>query len=180
MVSISDILIVYIRKESMKQKEIELLFRQHYAKLLQTARTLIYDEDEARDVVSEVFASLLRFPAEPDNAEAYLTTSVRNRCLNSLKRKDTTDKFRMAYANELLTAEQDGSEQEQADYRLDCVMDFMEKEMKPQTRRAFTLRHLGGLKYKEIADEMGISRVMVYKHLAQAMEQINGFIRQLK
>jgi RNA polymerase sigma-70 factor (ECF subfamily) len=37
------------------------------------------------------------------------------------------------------------------------------------------MRHLQGMKYQEIADELGISRVMVYKHLTQAMEKIREY-----
>ena len=30
---------------------------QHYAKMLRVAHTILYDEEESRDVVSEIFAS---------------------------------------------------------------------------------------------------------------------------
>lgn len=41
----------------MKKKEIERLFRQYYVQMTRLARTLLYDDEEARDVVSEVFVT---------------------------------------------------------------------------------------------------------------------------
>ena len=70
----------------MKQKttDIERLFRQHYERMYRLARTILYDADECRDVVSDVFEHLLREDTVllPDTEEAYLLRSVRNRCLN--------------------------------------------------------------------------------------------------
>ena len=43
----------------MTQKEIETLFRQHYAAMYRLARTILYDADESKDVVSDVFVRLL-------------------------------------------------------------------------------------------------------------------------
>ena len=31
------------------------LFKQHYAKMLRVARTILYDEQESKDVVSDIF-----------------------------------------------------------------------------------------------------------------------------
>ena len=38
---------------------IETLFRQYYERMFLTARTLLRDPEEARDVVSDVFAELM-------------------------------------------------------------------------------------------------------------------------
>ena len=68
----------------MNQETTERLFKKHYAQLIRLARMLLYDDDEARDVVSEVFATLLKTDIVPKNIDSYLMTSVRNRCLNLL------------------------------------------------------------------------------------------------
>jgi DNA-directed RNA polymerase specialized sigma24 family protein len=39
-----------------RKKDIEQLFRQHYAKMYNLARCILSDDDESKDVVSEVFA----------------------------------------------------------------------------------------------------------------------------
>ena len=156
----------------MTQKEIEWLFRQHYAQLTRLARSLLYDAEEARDVVSEVFATLLGADIAPRNVEGYLSMSVRNRCMNLLEHKSVRAKFERAYTLEMKAESQPVTD----DDRLKRLMAYAEQNLTEQTLRVFRMRHLQGRKYQEIAHELGISRVMVYKHLAQAMEKIREYI----
>ena len=157
----------------MDKSLIEQLFRQHYAQMLSIARCLLYDEEESRDVVSEVFASLLKPKMQtPSNIEGYLMTSVRHRCLDLLEHKDVHARFEQAYRHTF----DDKTTPEEDDDLLDGLITFMKRELKPQTLQVFKMRHIDGLKYQEIADRMGISRVMVYKHLAQVTEQLKGYI----
>lgn len=156
----------------MTQKEIEWLFRQHYVQLTRLARSLLYDAEEARDVVSEVFATLLGADIAPRNVEGYLSMSVRNRCMNLLEHKSVRAKFERAYTLEMKAESQPVTD----DDRLKRLMAYAEQNLTEQTLRVFRMRHLQGMKYQEIAHELGISRVMVYKHLAQAMEKIREYI----
>ena len=66
----------------MERHDIQRLFKQHYAKMLRVARTILYDEQESKDVVSDIFEGLLRgrMMLMPDTEERYLLTSVRNQC----------------------------------------------------------------------------------------------------
>ena len=164
----------------MKEKEIAQLFRQHYARMTRLARTLLYDDEESRDVVSEVFATLVKTSSatglshggeSPKNLERYLLASVRNRCLNLLEHKSVRAKFEQAYAMEMKSATQ----AEEDDNRLKLLMAYAEQNLTEQTLRVFRMRHLQGMKYQEIADELGVSRVMVYKHLTQAMKKMRAY-----
>ena len=84
----------------MKEIEIERLFRQHYDRMIRLARTMLYDDEESRDVVSEVFATLVKTDIMPKNVESYLITSVKNRCLNLLEHKEVRARFEQAYTAE--------------------------------------------------------------------------------
>ena len=72
-----------------QEKDIEQLFRQHYAKMYNLARYILSDDDESKDVVSEVFAQILADDVVllPKSEEGYLMRSVRNRCLNLIANK---------------------------------------------------------------------------------------------
>lgn len=48
----------------------------------------------------------------------------------------------------------------------------MDTELTPQTRKVLDLRFRQKLKYREIATELGISEVAVYKHLAQGIRKL--------
>ena len=63
----------------MTRKEIENLFKTHYAQMYRLAVTILYDEAESKDMVSEVFARLLNsnVKLKADTAERYLLTAVR-------------------------------------------------------------------------------------------------------
>ena len=39
----------------MTKNDIELIFKQHYMRMYRLAASILYDEDESKDVVSEVF-----------------------------------------------------------------------------------------------------------------------------
>ena len=43
----------------MTKREIENLFKTHYTRMYRLAASILYDEDESKDVVSEVFARLM-------------------------------------------------------------------------------------------------------------------------
>ena len=167
----------------MKEKEIEQLFRQHYAQMAKLARTMLYDDEEARDVVSEVFAALIRSDIVPVNIKNYLLTSVRNRCLSILEHKSVRAKFEQAYTLEMKSASQpaeEGGGEYQSSDRLRDLMTYAEQNLTKQTLRVFRMRHLQGMKYQDIAVELGISRVMVYKHLTQAMEKIKEYQHKIR
>ena len=44
----------------MTRKDVESLFKTHYTQMYHLALTLLFDEAESKDVVSDVFASLLQ------------------------------------------------------------------------------------------------------------------------
>ena len=167
----------------MKENEIEQLFRQHYAQMAKLARTMLYDDEEARDVVSEVFAALIRSDIVPVNIKNYLLTSVRNRCLSILEHKSVRAKFEQAYTLEMKSASQpaeEGGGEYQSNDRLGNLMTYAEQNLTKQALRVFRMRHLQGMKYQDIADELGISRVMVYKHLTQAMVKVKEYQHKIR
>ncbi len=84
---------VYIEYE--QKKDIEQLFSQHYAKMYNLARWILSDDDERKDVVSEVFAQILADDVVlvPGSEEGYLVRSVRNRCLNLIAHKSVKERM---------------------------------------------------------------------------------------
>ena len=81
---------------------LEQLFRQHYRTLFQLAMTLLHDEAESQDVVSEVFARLMSdgslLPDERE--ESYLLAAVRNRCLNVVRNRSIQQRIQKLYLME--------------------------------------------------------------------------------
>ena len=155
----------------MNQSTLEMLFREHYERLLAEARAMVYDVAEAPDVVSELFAELLRHQPEVETGRelAYLCESVRNRCRNVLARKTLTERVTHLYS-----LEQTSTTDEEETERLDRLQAFVRTGLTEAQRRVFQLRFGEERKYREIAAELGISEVAVYKHLVAALTRIKN------
>nr|MCR4957193.1 sigma-70 family RNA polymerase sigma factor [Prevotella sp.] len=142
------------------------------------ARTMLYDDEDARDVVSEVFAAVVKMDIMPENVERYLMMSVRNRCLNLIEHKNVKAKFEQVYVAEMKLKQADEEEDLSAaalEHRYEQVMAYAKEQLAGKTLLVFQMRHLQGMKYQEIADQLGISKVMVYKHLTKAMTTIKEY-----
>ena len=150
----------------MKQEIIQQLFLQHYDKMQRVARSLLYDEQESEDVVSDIFESLLqgKIALMPSTEERYLLTSVRNRCLKRLRHEAIV----RATAND----NESNNDSAADDERLTDIAEFVVGHLSPQEQRIFNLRFTDGCSYEDIAAAEGISRVAVWKHLSHIITEI--------
>lgn len=163
----------------MKQKttDIERLFRQHYERMYRLARTILYDADECRDVVSDVFERLLREATVllPDTEEAYLLRSVRNRCLNIIAHKGVRTRV-----EKMLVMDEESMTSDNDDEQLDCLRDIINHLDPPIRQRILQLRLQQEMTYQEVAQALGVSKVTVYNHLSQAIDIITRTFKQAK
>lgn len=163
---------------TMTTSELEILFKTHYAAMFRLAMSLLYDEDESKDVVSDVFASLLDggLAIRSDNARGFLLTCVRNSCINVIRHKQMRERFMKLYSNsaEPLADGPDDS------LTLNELREYVDNNLPPLSRRIFTLRYLHDMTCLQVADAVGVSRVTVHHHLSQSMEKINAYFNITK
>jgi RNA polymerase sigma-70 factor (ECF subfamily) len=155
----------------MTKEEFELIYRRHYAPMYRLARRLLYDPQESKDVVSEVFARLLRSGAMPDSGkmEGYLMTAVRNRCSDVLSHKSMRERVEKLYLLEMAESQ---THAKGDDERMDRLMQFIEAELPTLSQEIFRLRFLREMSYEEVAQTIGVSKVTVYNHLSQSLQRI--------
>jgi RNA polymerase sigma-70 factor (ECF subfamily) len=153
------------------KREFETVFRRHYDGMFRLAWRMLGDEAESKDVVSDVFTHLLNRVRRGefeirnnDTLQAYLQTSVRNRCINLLVHKQ---KEQAAIGN-LKDNEDDGIGQE----KLNALRDYIDTRLPELSQHILRLRFQQGLKYREIADALQVSEVTVYNHLSQSLKQM--------
>ena len=162
----------------MTKSELEILFKAHYTAMFRLAVSLLYDADEARDVVSDVFASLLDggLAIRTDNARGFLLTCVRNSCINMIRHKQMRERFIRLYST---------NAEPLADGPDDSIMlaelrDYINNHLPPLSRRIFTLRYLQDMTCQQVAETVGVSRVTVHHHLSQSLEKINAYFSNNK
>ena len=154
-----------------ERNEIERLFRRHYAQLYRLAAVLLHDEDRARDIVHDVFASLLDGRNIAAVSEPYLVRAVRNRCLNLIRDCDIHRRI----ANLYFIDNGDYDAEEWPDEEtIDRIHHLIERELTEQGRRVMELRFGLGLPFSRVAAEMGISETAVYRHLSNALKIIRN------
>ena len=145
------------------------MFRQHYEKMYNLARYLLSDDDKSKDVVSEVFTTILANNAVlmPEREEGFLMRSVRNRCLNLIAHKGVKERV-----TKLLIDDADVILSDKTDGRLEQLMLLIEDLEPPIRKQIFRLHYLKEMSYQEVADKVGVSKVTVFNHLSQAMDWI--------
>ena len=163
----------------MTKKEFENIYRQHYAKMYCLAKTMLYDADESKDVVSEIFARLLRDGDRPqkDRMEGYLMTAVRNRCRDVLSHKSMRERVERLFLQESMQSQIVSMND---DDRLERLMQFIEAELPPLSQQIFRLRFLSEMSYEEVAQTAGVSKVTVYNHLSQSVQRIKEYFQNFQ
>ena len=151
------------------KNEIERLFKAHYGQLYQLANSLLHDDDFARDIVHEVFASLLDGNPDVLVTVGYLVKAVRNRCINHIR--DCEIHQRIAYCYFLDNKEYDTDDWPD-DETIARIYHHIRNNISPQARRVIELRFAEGLPFARIAATMGISETAVYRHLSNALKII--------
>lgn len=166
----------YLNK--MTKQEFEFLFRKYHIKMYHLALTILYDEEESKDVVSDVFTTILdrNLDIDADRAEGYLLISVRNRCRNIIANKSTRERLLHLFlveVNHPLSVSDDYS-------RLEELMNYIDTDLPLLSKKIFRMRYLREMSYKEISDELNISKVTVYNHLSKSLEKISEHFNKSK
>jgi RNA polymerase sigma-70 factor (ECF subfamily) len=154
----------------------EKLFVDWYGPLLAYACSVLKDESLAGEAVQAVFSRLwerreqVRIQA---SLKAYLYGSVYHECMSSLRREKTRRGYRSGLMMRLgRDAEKstenafDKAEAGQLEQQFQRALD----EMPPQCKAIFQLSRFSGLKYREIADQLGISVKTVEAQMGKALK----------
>ena len=150
----------------------ELVFKTHYKNLYAYALTILKDEDEAEEIVQQVFFKLWE-RSEQLNIDgpiaAYLYRAVHNESLNFLKHQKVKQAHRLHVAYNM----KNKSEQPQTKMiSKELENKFREalNELPEQCRTVFQLSRFENMKYKEIAEKLQISVKTVENHMGKALK----------
>ena len=150
----------------------EMLFKTYYAPLCRFAMGFLEDSEEAEEVVQSMFIGFWEKRKKlgiETSLKAYLYQSVRNACLNELKRQ----KVRKIYASQ---QESEGEPMSESADRIAMKNELEEKiqvaiqTLPEQCRLIFQMSRFEELKYQEIADQLGLSIKTVENQMGKALK----------
>jgi len=163
---------IALRLSKRDEAAFEQVFKTHYKNLHAYAFTILKDEDEAEEMVQQVFFKLwersehLSFSGP---IAAYLYRAVHNESLNFIKHQ------KVKAGHQLHVAYSMKNKSEQAQPRMirkELENKFREalNELPEQCRTVFQLSRFEDMKYKEIADKLDISVKTVENHMGKALK----------
>lgn len=159
-------------------KDFESLFLYNFRPLCLYALHYLGEVDAAEDVVQECFMRLwekLEEGTAVDNRRAYLYMTVRNRCLDHLRKKGIpTESLRPGDTYGIID-DDDAQERSQTEARMWTALD----SLPPKCREVFILSKRDGMKYEEIAEELGLSVNTVRNQISKALKIIKDGIVKL-
>ena len=147
---------------------LEQLFRRNYSEMIHLASVLLGDDEEAEDLVQDVFLRVADSDIPPKN-DNYLPTAVRNACLNRIRQMHLHDKVKR-----LMPLEDDSALQpiDKRMERLDDIATYVDEQLEEPPRSIFHLRFDDDLTVSEIARRLGLNPNTAYKYLMQSIQQI--------
>ena len=148
------------------RNDIEQLFKAHYAQMYRLAVALLHDDDLARDIVHDVFVSLLDVTRDTLISRGYLLRAVRNRSLNHIRDCEIHQRIANRY---FLENEEYENEEWPDEETIARIYSLIKSEISSQAKRIMEFRFSEGLPFSRIAALMGISETAVYRHLSHAL-----------
>ncbi len=162
-----------MNKEAFKEKLFKEVYENHWLKLYLHLLKMVDDEDDAKDIVQEVFANLWNnFDSVGINTSysSYLYASVRNRAINYLAHKKV-----------IVDHEKYQEAQPQAQHFNEPDVFLIEKELArqinseienlpPKMAIIFKKSRFENKSYKEIAEELEIAENTVKKQVSRALQ----------
>ncbi|UZR98425.1 RNA polymerase sigma-70 factor [Chondrinema litorale] len=160
----------------------ETLFDRYYEVLCDFSFQFLKSKDLSEEAVSDVFIKVWVNRRElkiQSTLKAYLFRAVRNQSINYIE-KETKHFEDLSNVSQKPTDNLQAADHllilEEFQKNIDAIID----QMPDQRKLIFRMNRLEGMKYKEIADALGLSVYTVQNHMVEATKHLSGRYKQLK
>lgn len=160
----------------------ELLFKTHFKALHAYGMSILRDEQEAEEIVQQVF---LKFWEKRNtltietSVKAYLYKSVYNDCLNHLRNFKTRLKYQGEAQRMTDLYERPASARVEMN-EFQSILNEAINELPEKCRTIFQMSRFEELKYREIAEKLGLSVKTVENQMSKALKilrlELSGFL----
>lgn len=154
--------------------QFEAIYKGNYRQMYRLAYSMLEDEEEARDAVSQVFASMWQSqPAVGEGAVVgYLLTATRNQCLHALDRRRRQEELCEELRRQQRQPQEAGHRELMVELRR-----IIREHLTEQDRRVLSLHFDEEKTYSETARQLGISPSAVNKHITQSLSKIRTLLK---
>lgn len=162
-----DFLLLLIKQNN--KEAFSVLFRYYYSGLVVFATHFLQSKEEAEEIIQDIFLKIWS-DREHLNVHTslrdYLFRSVKNKCLDVIKHKKVESKFEH-YIHQ--REEQSINHEFFIEQELRVLIKDVIEKLPTECRKVFVLSRIQNLKYKEIADKLGISVKTVENQISKAL-----------
>jgi RNA polymerase sigma-70 factor (ECF subfamily) len=157
----------------------EIIFNQFSPSMFSIALRYLRDQEEAQDIVQDVFLNLWKSAENLDERapiQHYLARATVNTCLNRIKKTQRQQQ----YAKEQILTQEPTIEHLLLEHKeLEAQYLSILEKLPEQCRRVFEMSRFKGLSPAEISQQLNISINTVYTHLTTALKKIRlGLLNQ--
>ncbi len=158
------------------ERAFEQLFRDYYPRLCAFALSLLRDREEAEEIVQTLFCRLWEQRDSIDittSVQAYLFRAVRNASLNQIKKAHIREAYKVMNLDNINNHPEfqpDRITQSELSKRLEKAI----SNLPEQCRLIFKMSRFEELKYREIADLLGLSIKTVENQMGKALKILRG------
>jgi RNA polymerase sigma-70 factor (ECF subfamily) len=155
-----------------EQKTFEALFRTYFQPLSLYAASIIHSQEDGEEIVQDLFFQIWEKRQQlhiTSSLKSYLYRSVRNRCLNFIKHQKVKEKYRQEAVQQFSEAvNEPPSDAPELKEKIQAAI----TTLPARCREVFELSRFEGLKYREIAEVLGISPKTVEVQMGKALKTL--------
>lgn len=157
----------------------EKLFKTYYEPACRYVIRIIRDSDTTEEIVQATFVNLWekRTLIRSDiSFKSYLFRAAYNTALNYIKHRKVVSTY-VAKKQDRISEIKRDFVSHQPDFELQRRIDDALNDLPPQCQKVFRLSREEGLKYHEIAEELGISKKTVEVHMGKALKLLRASLK---
>ena len=151
----------------------KILYENYYEELYRFTWRRTRDQENSLDIIQDVFSRIWQNRSSLDESQSiksFLYRSVVNQSIDLLRKKSV----RQHTPLELVVEPETDDDSEQIENRQ--ALNLALEKLSDKQREVFTMRHIEGLKNKEIAEILGVTVKAVEKRMTIALKQLREFL----
>lgn len=138
---------------------------------MRLAFSFLHDEDDARDVVQEVFTKLWESNSIVSSHQAFIIRATRNACLNRIKATGIRERIVNSFPLE------PDDEDESTDERYADVHQTLPSILTDRERQVIDRIYSEGMSYKDAAKSLDLSVSAINKYTVNALRKLRNHFK---